>query len=70
MWKIDQKDKHIHKTKHDHIHIYIENMFEIVELFYGTRGREEGKENDRASTIAKYIASVQEVDMVICIESC
>jgi hypothetical protein len=23
MWKTDPKDKRIHKTKHDHIHIYM-----------------------------------------------
>jgi hypothetical protein len=31
MWKIDPKDKHLHKSKHDHIQSHILNMF-IVEL--------------------------------------
>jgi hypothetical protein len=35
MWKIDLKDKRIHKTKHDHVHIYIENTSVIVKLLYG-----------------------------------
>jgi hypothetical protein len=43
LWKIDPKDNGIHKNKHDHIHIYIENMFVIVELLYGTLGRRERK---------------------------
>jgi hypothetical protein len=32
-------------------------MFVVVELFCGTQGMKEGKENDRQSTISKYIAS-------------
>jgi hypothetical protein len=43
MRKIDPKNKHIHKTKHDHIPTQMWNMFEIVELLYGTRGRKERK---------------------------
>jgi hypothetical protein len=43
MWKIDPKDKYIHKNKHDHIQIYMKNMFTIVELPYGTWGRRGGK---------------------------
>jgi hypothetical protein len=43
MWKTDLKDKCIHKSKHDNIHIYIENMFVRVELFCGTGGRKERK---------------------------
>jgi hypothetical protein len=31
MWKIDTKDKCVHKNKHDHIYIYMQNMFVIVE---------------------------------------
>jgi hypothetical protein len=42
------------------------NMFVIVEL----GGGEKGKENDRESTILKYITSVQVEDVIICIESC
>jgi hypothetical protein len=48
IWNIDPKDKCIHKNKH-HIHISIENMFVIVELFL-TEGAK-GKENNRKSTI-------------------
>jgi hypothetical protein len=40
MWKIDPKDKHIPKTKHDHIQTYMQSMFVIVELLYGARQRE------------------------------
>jgi hypothetical protein len=43
MWKIDSKDKHIHKNKHDHIQTYMKNMFVIVELLYGTWGRRKSK---------------------------
>jgi hypothetical protein len=43
MWKIDSTDKCTYKSKHDHIHTYIENMSVIVELFYGTQGRRERK---------------------------
>jgi hypothetical protein len=38
MWKIDPKDKHIHKNKHDHLQTHVENMFVIVELLYVTWG--------------------------------
>jgi hypothetical protein len=41
IWKIYLKDKCIHRNKHDHIHIYIENIFVIVEVHSGTRGRKE-----------------------------
>jgi hypothetical protein len=44
VWKIDPKDKCIHKYKHDHVYIYyIESMFVIVRLFEGIRGRERRK---------------------------
>jgi hypothetical protein len=43
MQKIDPKDKHTHKSKHDPIHIYIENLFVILGLLYGTQGRRERK---------------------------
>jgi hypothetical protein len=35
------EDKHIHKNKHNHIHIYIQNTFILVELLYSTQGRRE-----------------------------
>jgi hypothetical protein len=31
------------QNKHDLVYIYIENMFVIVEIFYGTWGRRERK---------------------------
>jgi hypothetical protein len=43
MWKMDPKDKHIHKNKHDHVKIQMQNMFVTVELLCGTRGRREKK---------------------------
>jgi hypothetical protein len=43
MWKIDPKDKHIHKNKYDHTQIHAYNIFVIVELHYGTLGRRERK---------------------------
>jgi hypothetical protein len=43
MWKIDPKDKHIHKNKH-HIQIDMKNMFVIVELLMELRGGGKGKE--------------------------
>jgi hypothetical protein len=39
----DPKDKHIHRNKHDHIQNHMWNIFVIVELVYGTWGKE-GKE--------------------------
>jgi hypothetical protein len=56
MWKKDPKGKCIPKHKHDHIYIYIENMFATVGLFNGS--------GDRKRTwkwiLLKYIASVKE----------
>jgi hypothetical protein len=52
MWKIDPKDKCTDKTKHDHIHIYIENTFIIAELPYETWGEEKKKRmTDRVNDI-------------------
>jgi hypothetical protein len=42
-WKIDPKDKRIHKDRHDHTQTQMWNMFVTVELLYGTRGRKERK---------------------------
>jgi hypothetical protein len=33
----------MHKNKHDHIQIHMQNMFVIVEILYGTQGRREIK---------------------------
>jgi hypothetical protein len=41
MWKIDPKDKHIHKNKYNHIQTDMQNTFVIVELFYETWRRKE-----------------------------
>jgi hypothetical protein len=49
MWKTDLKDKCIYKCKHDHIHIYMENMCVIVGLFGGTQ-----KEKEKKRMIANY----------------
>jgi hypothetical protein len=43
MWKIDTKDKHLHRNKHDNMQTHRQNMFVIVELLYGTLGRRERK---------------------------
>jgi hypothetical protein len=43
-------------------------MFVTVELLYGTWRGGRGKENDRESTISKYISSVQ--DVKICTAIC
>jgi hypothetical protein len=43
MKKIDLKNKCINEYTHDHIYLYRENMFVIVELFEGTRGRQHRK---------------------------
>jgi hypothetical protein len=43
MFKIDPKDKHICKNKHDHIQTHMYNIFVIVELLYGTWGKKESK---------------------------
>jgi hypothetical protein len=45
-------------------------MFVTVGLLYGTQGRRERKENDRESTVLKYITFMQVVDTTMCIESC
>jgi hypothetical protein len=45
-------------------------MFGTMELLYGTWESMEGKENDRESTVSKYIASVQVDDIMIHTESC
>jgi hypothetical protein len=39
MWKIDPKDKHILKNKHDHTHIHMYNTLVAVELLHGTQGK-------------------------------
>jgi hypothetical protein len=39
-WKIDPKDKHVHKNKEYKLRW---NMFVIVELLYGTQGKRERK---------------------------
>jgi hypothetical protein len=64
MWKIESKEKHIHRNKYDLIQMYMENMFVIVELQYGTWGRKES-----ALTRSKCAASVKVEDIMICIES-
>jgi hypothetical protein len=56
MWKIEPKDKHIHKTKHDYIQTYMKNMFIIVGLLYGTWGRKERKREWQSTTL-KYICA-------------
>jgi hypothetical protein len=43
MWKMDPKDKHIHKNKQYHMQTLIQSVFVIVELLYGTEGRRERK---------------------------
>jgi hypothetical protein len=43
MQKVDPKDKHIHKNKHDHIHIYRSNTLVIVESHNRTQGKMERK---------------------------
>jgi hypothetical protein len=65
MWKIDPKARCIHKNKHDHTRIYVENIFVVVEQLYGTWRGEKGKENDRESTISRYIPSVQVEDVMM-----
>jgi hypothetical protein len=52
MWKIDPKDKLIHKNKHNQIQTHMQNMFVIVDLLYGTQGSRERK-RERASKIHK-----------------
>jgi hypothetical protein len=52
MSKIDVKNKHIHKRKHDHIQTHIQNMFVIVDFFMELGERGKGKENDGTSAIS------------------
>jgi hypothetical protein len=55
MSKIDPKVNIDIKIKHDHIQTQMQNMFVTVELLYGTQGKRERKENDRASVISHTI---------------
>jgi hypothetical protein len=58
MWKTDPKDKHMHKTKHNHIHLYIEHVCNSGIIIWNSG--EEGKEKRMMeSTILKYTASMQ-----------
>jgi hypothetical protein len=50
-WKVDPKDKHIHKNKHDHTQTHIYNMFVTVNYSMELGERGKGKKNDRASVI-------------------
>jgi hypothetical protein len=43
MWKIDPKDRNVHKNKHDQTQTHMQNKFVIGELLYGTWGRRERK---------------------------
>jgi hypothetical protein len=43
MWKIDPKDKHIPKNKHDHIQTQMLSMFLTAETLYGTQGKVQRK---------------------------
>jgi hypothetical protein len=43
IWKMDPKDKHIHKDRHDHTQTQMWNMCVTVELLYGTWGRRDRK---------------------------
>jgi hypothetical protein len=45
-------------------------MFVIAQLLYGTWGGGKGKENDRESTMLKYITGLQVEDKMVCSESC
>jgi hypothetical protein len=70
MWKIDPKDKHTHKNKQDHIQTYMQKMFAIVGLLYVTGEGGKGIDNDKKSTISKYVTSVQVENRMMCTESC
>jgi hypothetical protein len=41
MWKIDTKDKHMHKKSMITYKLICKKMFIIVELLYGTWGKRE-----------------------------
>jgi hypothetical protein len=45
-------------------------MFITMELYYETWGWGKGKDNDRKSTILKYITSAHVEKITICTESC
>jgi hypothetical protein len=44
-------------------------MLTIIELHNGARGRRKGKENNRESTILKYVMSGQVEALLICTET-
>jgi hypothetical protein len=50
MCKIDPKDKHIHKAKHNHIQTHMYNMF--VQCNYFMELGVEGKTKEKASIIS------------------
>jgi hypothetical protein len=70
MCKIDPKDKHIHKNKHDHVQTYVEHVCNRRTALWNLEEIEKGKENERVSKILKYITSMKTEDITICIESC
>jgi hypothetical protein len=51
MYKIDPKNKHVYKNKHDHIQTHMWNMFIVVELLLEFREGGKGKGKDTASII-------------------
>jgi hypothetical protein len=66
MWKADPNEKCIHKNRHDHIHIYMQNMFVIMDV----RGAGTRKKNVRESTISKYFTFMKVEEIKIGTESC
>jgi hypothetical protein len=44
-------------------------MFIIMDLLCGTQGGGKGKQNEKESTISKYIISVQEEDIMVYTEN-
>jgi hypothetical protein len=65
MWKIDPKDRNVHKNKHDQTQTHMQNKFVIVKLLYETWGRRERKREQLSSN---NIVNIEEIR--ICTESC
>jgi hypothetical protein len=68
MWKIDPKDKHIHKKQTIlYKNLHVEHIYNSGTILWNSRGGGKGKENDGASMISEYRTSVQAEYMKICV---
>jgi hypothetical protein len=69
-WKIDPKDKHIHKISMITYKLICRTCFQSWNYSMELREGGKGKDNDRQQAISKYITSLQVEAKTICIENC